>query len=296
MKKKNIKRTLVCLGLVGSMALLGGCSNSVADRSNKLNENLLNEYNSQIVVDQDLTMYDFRLIGTEIEKNGFTFEVNFNGVSSFSDKSVNYTSFEYNVPSTYFSNLKKNSSTNELYSVFDKIVEDLKPENISSSPISNLAEVNGAFTSNLPQLFAGFKNERSLVLNLSSPEFNDEENQINFNVKTLVDIKAGNSDIGIGYGIGFSSGNVGIGMGPHFSSSTGTFIANDKYTINLSESEYHKMKENPSLIFDYCVKAIKEKDGSKFSAERESVSSVTYDNANLIKNFKVEKVSEEMGR
>ena len=264
--KKIFTGALVCLSALGAMAMLTSCG-AKTDRVANLNQSLVDSCNSSVVFeDPDLKIEDFRLIGADVEKNGFTFEVNFNGLSSLSNDTVGYANIGYNVPSSYFNELKKTSSTDQVYDVFDKIVADFKPESVSVAPVSDFAKINSAITKNEPQLYKGFRNNRSLLLNLSNPEFDEENHTISFNSKVLVDIKSGDMSIELGLGVGFSSGNVGIGAGLNSSDTKGTFIATDKYTLNLTEDEFNKMKENPSLIFDEVAKAINEKNSSKISA------------------------------
>lgn len=294
--KKIFTGALVCLSALGAMAMLTGCETKT-DRVANLNQSLVDSCNSSVVFeDPNLKIEDFRLIGADVEKNGFTFVVNFNGLSSLSNDTVGYANINYNVPSSYFNDLRKSSSADKVYDVFDKVVADFKPENVSVATVSDFVKINFAITKNEPQLFKGFRNDRSLLLNLSNPEFDKENNKISFNSKVLVDIKSGDMSIGVGLGVGFSSGSLGIGVGLNSSYTKGTFIATDKYTLNLTEEEFNKMKESPSLIFDEVAKAINENNSSKISASRENVTSVTYDSADLLKDFNLNKVSEEMSK
>lgn len=295
-EKKFFKGAMVCLSALGAMAMLTGCG-AKTDRVANLNQSLVDACNTSVVFeDPNLKIEDFRLIGADVEKNGFTFDVNFNGLSSLSDETVGYAKINYNVPSSYFSNLEKDSSTDKTFDVFDKIVSDFKPESVSVAPVSDFAKINSAITKNEPQLYKGFKNDRSLLLNLSSPEFDEKNHTVSFDSKVLVSIKSGSTSIELGVGVGFSSGDMGLGLGLNDSRTTGTFIATDRYTINLTEDEFERMKENQSLVFDEVVKAINEKNSSKISASRKNVTSVTYENADLLKDFNVKKVSEEMGK
>ena len=150
--KKIFTGALVCLSALGAMAMLTGCG-AKTDRVANLNQSLVDSCNSSVVFeDPDLKIEDFRLIGADVEKNGFTFEVNFNGLSSLSNDTVGYANIEYNVPSSYFNDLKKTSSTDKVYDVFDKIVADFKPESVSVAPVSDFAKINSAITKNEPQL------------------------------------------------------------------------------------------------------------------------------------------------
>lgn len=297
MKNKKVFRgAMVCLSALGAMAMLASCG-AKTDRVANLNQSLVDACNTSVVFeDPNLKIEDFRLIGTEVEKNGFTFDVNFNGLSSLSDETIGYANINYNVPSSYFNDLKKDSSTEKIYDVFDKIVADFKPESVSVAPVSDFAVINNAFTKNEPQLFKGFTNSRSLLFNLSAPEFNEENHTVNFNSKVLVDIISSNTSVEIGIGVGFSSGNLGLGAGFNSSEAKGTFIATDKYTLNLTEEEFNRFKQNQSLIYDEVARAINEKDSSRISASRENVTSVSYENADMLGNFNVKNVSEEMSK
>ena len=55
------------------------------------------------------------------------------------------------------------------------------------------------------------------------------------------------------------------------------------------------MKTNPSLVYDYCVQAINSKDSTKFTAERISTTSVTYENADLLQKLDINDVNKELG-
>ena len=292
--RKIIRATAVCLTAFATAFTMAGCANSVENRAENLSNSLLTACNEQIVeYNPDYTMQDFRIIGADVNKTAFEFDVNFNGIASFSDESVGYTSVNYTVPSSYFTNLEKDSRTEDVFNVFDSIVANLKPNEIAVSPVSDLIKVNDAFVRNEPQIFENHKNNRALVFNLGVPEFDDATNTINFDMKTLVETRKGKVQPGIGIGIGFSGG-AGMGIGIHASSAEGTFVTTNNYKFTVDKETYDKMKNDHSLVYDYCVEAINNKDSSKISAERLSTTSVSFTNADLLNELNIKNIAKEM--
>jgi len=292
--RKHLRNAVICLTAFASIFTLAGCDGSLQNRTETLSDNIVNVCNEQ-VVDYDLNykMEDFKLIGADINKSSFDFDVSFNGISSFTDDSIGYTSVNYTVPSTFFTDVKKNSSYTEMYNIFDRIVAELDPTSIAVSPVNDLVAVNDAFVKNEPILFEGFKNNRSLVFNLGAPEFDDATNSINFDMKSLIEVRKGKVSPGFGIGIGFN-GYVGLGFGVHINKAEGTFVTTNNYKFTVDKETYEKMKNDPALVYDYCVSAINSKDHSKITAERINTVSVPYNEADLIKRLDIKDINKEL--
>lgn len=73
--------------------------------------------------------------------------------------------------------------------------------------------------------------------------------------------KGGSISANVGLGVGFD-GSLGVGYGIFISSSEGTFLTTNNYKMTVDKDTYEKMKKDHSLVFDYCVSAINEKDFS----------------------------------
>lgn len=288
MKNNKIKRTFVVLGAVATLAGLAGCANDTSlERAGYLSDNLTQICNEQLSDSRaDYSVNNFEIIGADVDKSSFDFDVNFNGVASLSNDSVAYTSIVYEVPSTYFDGLSKRSKSDSVYDVFDRVVSELDPISVNISPVSSLSTINNAFIKNEPSAFEKYNIVDGLLYNLGIPEFNDEEKSVNFDTKTLVELKSSKLESGFGLGIGFNGG-VGLGVGIFKVSKQGTFTIGDNYSFVVDENTYNAMKNDISLVYDYCASAINEKDNGKISAERKSVTSVTYDNADLLNNLDI---------
>ena len=274
-----------------------GCSNPQVDRANALQQNLLAE-----AVRNEEGIQDFRLIGTDVEKIGFEFDVNMNGVAKLDDGSQAFTSFTYSVPSTYFTDLKKMSSANAVYDVLDRVVEDLDYTVCTINPVKNIKEVNRSFVHNAPSPFERYDINKAVVYNLSLPTFNDEAKEISFDVKTLMNLRKTKlvGDWGLGfnlsYGIGFFPGTgrgFVFGYGVTIRSCEGTFVTDDTYKFTVDEQTYDQMKQDNSLVYTYVTEAINECDNSKISADRNTTNYVTYDAADLLSYFDMNKVADE---
>lgn len=289
-QKRIARYAAICLTALVPFSAMG-CAPSIEDRANALSENLLNVCNEQ--VDSDCKMKDFKILGADIDKIGFDFEVRFNGLSSFSDKSVGYTSINYNVPSVYFNDINKSTEFNDVYNVFDSIVENLKPESISVSPISDIVKINDAFVKNEPALFDGFKNNRAIVFNLAEPNFDDETNTVDFDIKMLIEEERGSISANVGLGVGFD-GSLGVGYGIFISPSEGTFLTTNNYKMTVDKETYEKMKKDHSLVFDYCVSVINEKDNSKIKAKRVKTVSVADSQAKMLKQLDIKNINKEL--
>ena len=96
-------------------------------------------------------------------------------------------------------------------------------------------------------------------------------------------------------GIGFHGG-VGIGVGAFVSPKEGVFTLQDTYTIVVDKELYEEMKNDHSLIYNYCAEAIKNKDSSKIEVVRNSTTSVTYNKADLLKELDIKEVGREFSK
>lgn len=285
-KMGRIKKAFICLGTAATIAALSttltGCATSLRDRAANISDNLTNVCNVVFENnDSDIYMTKFELIGTDVDKTAFDFDVNFNGVSAFSDNSLSYTTVSYEVPSSYFDKLKKSSSTQELYDVFDKIIAELSPSDIKVSPVASISKVNNAFIQNEPSPFDDYNVRDGLLYNLGTPTFNDEKNSVTFNTKTLVELGKIKLKPHFGLGIGFT-GRVGLGLGVYIDPVQGTFTIDDEYSFVVDEKTYNEMKNDYSKVYDYCANAINGRDASKISAKRISTKAVTYNQADLL--------------
>lgn len=293
--KKHFRNAVICLTAVASLVTLTGCSPNMKERSEMLSDNIVTVCNEQVVeLDLASPMVEFQLIGTDVEKTGFDFDVNFNGVASYEDNSIGYTTVNYTVPASYFSGIKKDTNYEDVYNVFDAIVNELDPNSIAVSPVSDMVKVNDAFIKNEPADFGNYSIRRGLLFELGVPEFDDATNTVDFDMKSLVDVRNGRVSAGVGFGIGFSGG-AGIGLGFHSINRTGTFVLENNYKFTVDKETYEKMKNDHSLVYDYCVQAINEKDATKISAERISTTSVTYDSADLLNKLDIGDIQKELG-
>lgn len=293
--KKHFRNAVICLAAIASIVTLTGCSPNIQERSDTLGNEIVTVCNENF---EELNMpsyiQEFQLIGTDVEKAGFNFDVNFNGVASYQDESIGYTTVNYTVPASYFSDVKKDTGYDVMYDIFDAIVSELNPNSIAISPVSDIVQVNDAFVKNEPADFGNFSIKRALLYELGVPEFDDTSNTISFDMKTLADVGNGKVSPGVGFGIGFSGG-AGVGIGIHSINRSGTFVFENNYKFTVDKETYDKMKNDHSLVYDYCVQAINAKDSTKISAERISTTSVTYENVDLLQKLDIKDVNKELG-
>lgn len=289
----KLNKIFIPVAILSSVFLAAGCSNVKEERSQLLNTNLV----TKLIANENVK--DFKLMGTDVDRTGFMFNVNFNGVAKTKSGKQAFASVEYKVPSTYFENLDKRSHADSVYDVFDKIVNDFDYTNCAISEVSNLKTVNNSFINNAPSPFADYNIKKGLVYNLSVPTFDDSENKISFEVKTLMELE--NKAIKYSFGVGFHLYSPFTGFQPCFilgyhtsvTKKEGSFVTTDNYSIQVNDELYNEMKNDTSLVYDYCVDAIENKQDEKMDAMRYSTNYVTYDNADLLNHFDMEKVSNE---
>lgn len=294
MKNKKTKKFFAIVGIVGLLSSMTGCSEDVLERSELLSESIKEVCNAELErEDSELKLNKFELIGADVDKSSFDFDVSFNGVSSFSDKSVGFTALNYEVPASYFEGVARDDSYDKLYDIFEKIIKECEPANVQVSPVENISDINNAFIQNEVSPFEGYNISSGLLYNLGTPTFDDNEKQITFNTKTLVELTSKKPKAGYGLGVGFD-GNVGVGYSSHVSKKQETFTIEDSYTIAVDEQTYQAMKENNALVYDYVANAIKAKDSSKMQAKQISTTTVTYDNADLLDKKNISDLEEEI--
>ncbi len=290
----KVKQIFALLGAVALMTTMTGCSQGIIDRAEALGVDIKNVCNAELEENgSELKIKNFELIGADVIKSSFDFDVNFNGVSSFTDSSVGYTSLAYEVPSTYFENFDKDESYDKLYDLFEKIIKDHEPVNVQVSPVPDISSINDAFIKNEVSPFEKYNVSSGLLYNLGTPSFDDAEHRITFDTKTLVELKSRKVQPGFGLGIGFD-GHVGLGYGIFITPKQGTFTIQDEYSFVVDEQTYEAMKKDNSLIYKYCAEAINNKDSAKIDAKRISTTSVTYKQSDLLKHTSSEELESEV--
>lgn len=293
---RKLQNVFVLLGAVSLLTTMTACSPSVIDRAEILGEEIKNVCNLELDKrGSDLSIQNFELIGADVNKSSFDFDVSFNGVSSFTDKSRGYTSLTYEVPSTYFEEMDKNASYQELYDIFENIISKYEPVNVEVSPVQNVSSINNAFVQNEVSPFEKYHVSSGLLYNLGNPVFDDEQNRITFDTKTLVELKSRTVQVGYGLGIGFN-GRPGLGVGVFISPKQGTFTLQDTYSFVVDDKTYESMKKDPSLVYTYCAEAIQNKQAEKIEAIRKSTTMVTYDNADLLDKTNINDLENELSK
>lgn len=255
-----------------------GCSNAMIERSSILEDKITNT-----IVQMDDTVRDFKFTGADVDKTGFKYDVSFNGIASLEGEEKAFADLHYSVPHSVFMNLKKDSYTNEVYDVFDYIVDNLKPEELNLTKVGDIQKFNDAIIKNTPATFEGYKVARGFVYNLEDPSFDDENRTVSFDVKTILEFKKGTYQPGFGLGLGFGGGvGPGLGLGIYSEAKQGTFTTIDNYTVSFSEEDYQYIKSDPTFVYEVVANAIERQDGSMLKVKRENTNDVTYDNADLL--------------
>ena len=286
-----LKKLLVPAAALATVFAVTGCSNVAVDRANALQENLI----AQSVKNEE-GIQDFRLIGTEVDKVGFMFDVNFNGVAKLDDGRQAYTNFTYQVPSTYFEKLSKRSSVDAVYNVFDNIVENFDYTDCTINPVNNIKYVNSSFVNNAPSPFEKYNIKKGIVYNLSTPTFDEENKEISFDVKTLMDLRKTKLVASWGIGWNIFGMRFTLGTGVTLRACEGTFITDDTYKFTVDDQTFTQMQEDYSLAYTYVADAIQARDNEKISASRNTTNYATYDSADLLSSFDIGKVAEEYSK
>lgn len=295
-KYTKVRQFFALLGVVGLMATMTGCSQDIIDRAELLSEDIKTVCNVELEEQQsNLSIKNFELIGADVNKSSFDFDVVFNGVSSFSDDSVGFTALNYEVPSSYFNDVDKKASYDKLYDIFEKIIKECEPVNVEVSPVPSISSINNAFIQNEVSPFEKYNISSGLLYNLGKPTYEDAENRITFDTKTLVELKQRKVQGGFGLGIGFD-GRVGLGYGVSMTPKQGTFTLQDTYSFVVDDATYEAMKKDPSLVYSYVAEAINARDSSKIEAERKSTTMVTYDKADLLSELTINELEEGISK
>ena len=182
----KIKKVFVTAGIIASLLpFLTGCTDAKIreQRGDDLNTQITHILKGELASKEQFDLLNFELIGTDVAKTAFDFGVKFNGVASLSNGDKAFASLNYSVPSEEFLKLEKRSDAKQVYNVLDKIVQQYKPDSYSITPVTNLVNINDAFTKNAPTPFNGYNITDAMVYNLSKPIFNDQDKTIAFDVK-----------------------------------------------------------------------------------------------------------------
>lgn len=247
---KTTERVFMCMPESIAAAFGTGVANMSDKRAENLSGQLADVFNylySQH--SDDVQLEKFKLIGSCVENYEGNDIVKFNGVALFSDKTIAYTTIDYSMPlKSYTYNIKVNN-----YEYFDRLTKSTKPTNISVVPVFDFADVNETFTNNSQEV-NGYKNAKSMLLNISTPKYDDSKNEVSFLAKTLMLIKN------------------------NYDNSNRVIIATNKYDINSTKGEYSLLKQNSASIFDYSANAIRNKDNSKIKVSNLSMIPVNFEN------------------
>lgn len=281
----KLKRFFAAVGLLATLvpALTGCTIENKLTRAEDLTPKIKNVLCEKIDLNEQYSLVDFELIGTDIAKTAFNFDVRFNGVASLSNGDRAFASLNYNIPSEEFLNLKKRSDYDKVYDVLDKIVQQYNPSSYSITPVTNIVNINDAFVKNAPTPFKNYNIKDAMVYSLGQPVFNDEEKTITFNVNTIMELDRTKRQAGWGLCFGFD-GSVCFGYGIPIASehAKGTFTTVDQYIVKVDEKTYENMKANPKLIYDACAQTIKGDPVVELEADRKLTNFVTYDEADLL--------------
>ncbi len=284
----TLKKLFIPVAAIATLFAVTGCSDVKPDRAKNIQDNLISES-----IERGEGIKDFRLIGTEVDKVGFVFDVNFNGVAKLDNGSQAFTSFTYQAPSTYFEKLTKRSAATNVYDVFDKVVEDLDYTVCTISPVTDIKYINSTFVHNAPSPFEKYGIKKGIVYNLSTPTFNEENNEVSFDVRTLMDVRKVKFVADAGIGFNLISLHFTLGLGVTLRACEGTFVTDDTYKFITDAQTFEQMKEDNSLVYSYVADAIQAKDNDKISAARNTTNYVTYDAADMLTYFDMGKVAEE---
>lgn len=276
--KKNKIKSLIYITLFGATAMLTSCSKEDLNLD-ELNNNITQSCNQNNLVDENREIKKFSMFGADIQKNGFDFDVYFNGLSSLTDSTIGYTSVLYSVPSSNFADLDSNSSRSEVYKVLGDIAKEYSAQSVSITPVNDYTKVNTVFSKNEPRVIENYQNYDNILLNISAPQFNEESKTVSVDTLNLVYISQTKLDSSVGLGIGFSSGDPGLGLGVAFRGTTGSLMVSDTYTLQATNEEFEEMKNDPSKVLDYMTREIENKNADKILAKRNNITSVNYDSA-----------------
>ena len=292
---KITKFFITSFAVLSSLFGLTGCTPEQVEEADALDNKLTIVLKNNANENETFNLAEFKLIGTDVDKTGFNFTVNFNGVSASENGKKAFTTINYMVPSSEFSNISKHSSTSSVYDVFNNIVDNYEMNEYTHNIVSNLSNVNDAFVKNAPSPIEGFSINNGVVYNLSEPVFNDTEKSITFDVKTLINLTNRVSSSGFGVSYGFN-GSVTYGYGIPITSSSakGKFTTTDTYTITVDPETYDSIKNNDILVYDFASKAIRQEVEATVSAERKLTEMVTYNAADIMKHVDVSDLEKQI--
>lgn len=298
MANNKLAKIFVTAGaIVAMLPLLAGCGSYKMDRVEQLNTDVSYVLSQQIEMNEDYGLVDYQFIGADVAKTAFDFGVKFNGVSSLTNGEVAFTSLDYVIPSEEFIELEKNSTTKQVYNVLDEIVAKYEPAGYTVTPVTSLTEINDVFVKNAPTPFHGYNLTDGMVYNLGQPKFDQENLQVTFDVKTLMELSKVKRQAGWGICLGFD-GTVCFGYGLPITGSLarGTFTTIDRYTITVDQQTFDAMQQDQKLVYQYCATAIKAGDENNIKAERQITSMVTYDEADLLSQLDMPTIEDELCR
>ena len=298
MANNKLAKIFITAGaIVAMLPLLAGCTSYKMDRAEQLNTNVTHVLSQQIEMNEDYGLVDYQFIGADVAKTAFDFGVKFNGVSSLTTGEVAFTSLDYVIPSEEFIELEKSSTTKEVYNVLDEVVANYEPVGYSVTPVTSLTEINDVFVKNAPTPFKGYNLQDAMVYNLGKPKFDQENLQVTFDVKTLMELSKIKRQSGWGLCLGFD-GTVcfGYGIPITYSRAQGTFTTIDRYTITVDQQTFDAMQKDQKLVYEYCATAIKAGDENNIKAERQITSMVTYDEADMLKQLDMPTIEDDLCR
>ena len=294
-----VKRGKIATFLLGATVLgimagsMAGCSDARVKRADALNDKL-----TTVAVAMEDSIDNFLFTGADVDKSGFIYNVSFNGLAQLKDKSNAFASVNYSIPHDEFLDLKKTSSANDVYDVFDYIVDNFEADKVSLSRVGDIKRFNNAISSNTPSPFENYNIKRGFVYNLTEPEFDDSTRTVNFDVKMIMELKKTKRPNGIfipyyGFGVGYLA-YYSAGRALYRHVQEGTFMTMEQYSFTFSEEEYERIKQDPNSIYDICSQTIENGDDSFMKVERIYTNDVTYDNADLLDKIDFESAVDEM--
>lgn len=284
------------LGILLASGAVVGCSNQYSDKVNQIQSALSSSLVNKSANDNN-PVKSFAVLGADVDKIAFDYNVKFNGVSALQDGTKAFTKVNYSVPAEYFASAKKSSSASLIYDILDDVVNICDIQNYTITPVNDLKGINDAIVKNTIPPFEDFFCKSTYVYTVSSPTFDDTHKTVSFTTEEMSNIqKERNSGqgFGLGWGVGFD-GSFGIGIGFFGGIKTaGDYIFEDKYTLKLTDNQFEQMKNDNKIVYDTFVNAVNNKDTENLSAQRQNARCVSYDATSVMQNLNYNNIEENL--
>ena len=285
----KVKRSLVLLGLVGTMFLgtftLTGCSiKDLEEAQDRIDNSVVSHVlNSDAIQAEEKALFSkFTFLCADVEHaDNAQYSIDINGISTYADSKENaYTTFNYLVNSSYFENEENTKSEAAIINTLASIVENENYNSYSISNVRNLDSLNKAMGEATESPLNGFRTNNNFLYGVTNVQLSPEEGVASFSTKELTKFSRTRTETTIGI-IGYFDGKPKMGPVTRTVTDYESFFIDNNVYVKLTPEEMERAKTDESIVFEKFAEYVKEDKTDKYIIQQTNITDQKQYDANM---------------